>query len=70
MDIKREMAILVKYVDPSWLISRENETTKVFYETQFVDILDIPDYLLVYTKAWKTFLSLYWSKGLPKDIMI
>ena len=45
MDIKQEMAISVKHVDPSWLISRETETTKVFYETQFVDILDLSDYL-------------------------
>ena len=45
MDIKREMAISVKHVDLSWLISRETETTKVFYETQLLDILDLPDYL-------------------------
>ena len=70
MNIKQETAISVKYVDPGWLISREAETTKVFYKTQFADILHLSDHLKSYPKAWETFLSLYWSKGLLKDIMI
>ena len=45
MDIKQETAISMKHVDLSWLISREAETTKVFYEVQFVDILHLPYYL-------------------------
>ena len=45
MHNKQDTAVSVEHVGPGWLMSKEPKTPKALYETQFVDIIDLPDYL-------------------------